>query len=167
MKARTILLLSAASLLLFAGFTSAKPPSTPAFDALKTLVGEWEGKAEGGAIYRASYKVVSAGSALMETLTTPDGSEMITMYHPDGGRVVMTHYCTQGNQPRMHTGPLAGPATEFNFSFVDATNLASPAAGHMRALVVTLKDKDHFTQKWTFRENGQEHTEVFHFTRKK
>ena len=147
MKARTILMLSATLLTLLAGFALAKPEPTAAFDALKTLVGEWEGKAEGGATYRASYKVVSAGSALMEALTTPDMSQMITMYHLDGNRIAMTHYCTRNNQPRMRTGPLAGQVKEFNFSFVDATNLPSPAAGHMHRLVVTLGDKDHFTQR--------------------
>ena len=166
MRARTIVMVSATVLTLLAGFALAKPEPTAAFDALKTLVGKWEAQGHNGT-YRASYKVVSAGNALMETLTTPDMAEMITLYHPDGNRIAMTHYCTHNNQPRMHTAPLPSPVKEFVFSFVDATNLPSPAAGHMHRLVVTLVDKDHFTQTWTWRENGTESLEVFRFTRKK
>ena len=28
-------------------------------------------------------------------------AEMITMYHPDGDGLALTHYCMLGNQPRM------------------------------------------------------------------
>jgi hypothetical protein len=38
----------------------------------------------------------------------------------------------------------------FTFDFLDATNLASPAAGHMHKMVLTIQDKDHFTEDWTY-----------------
>ncbi len=137
------------------------------FAKLKTLVGEWEGKTESGKVVRASYRLVSAGSALVETLSPPDESEMVTVYHPDGNRLMLTHYCNSNNQPRMRTEPIAGPANQLDFSFLDVANLSSPAAGHMHRLAITFEDTDHFTQKWTWRENGREVTEAFHFTRKR
>jgi hypothetical protein len=66
----------------------------------------------------------------------------------------------------MPTAAVTGPTTEFSFSFVRATNLASPTAGHMHHLTVALQDHDHFTEAWTWSEKGAEHTEIFHFTRK-
>ena len=41
-----------------------------------------------------------------------------------------------------------------------------PATGHLHHLTVTLQDREHFTQEWTWQEKGKAHTEVFHFTRK-
>lgn len=34
---------------------------------------------------------VLAGAAQMESMQTPDSSERITVYHPDGERLLMTH----------------------------------------------------------------------------
>ncbi len=167
MKERTIVMLTAITLVLYAASGRAQSPSGSAFDQLKTLVGEWEGKAENGKTYRASYKLVSAGSALLEVLNPPDESEMVTVYHADGNRVALTHYCSANNQPHMRTAAITSPAKEFDFSAVGVSNLASLTAGHMHSLVVTLDDKDHFTQKWTWRENGQDKVEVFHYTRKR
>ncbi len=36
----------------------------------------------------------------------------------------------------------------------------------MHQLVLILENNDRLTQKWTWRENGSDKTEVFHFTRK-
>ena len=80
---------------------------------------------------------------------------------------MLTHYCAANNQPRMRTEPITGPTNQFAFSFVDVANVPSPEAGHMHRLVVSLEGKDHLTQKWTWRDNGKEAAEVFHFTRKK
>ena len=166
MKLRTMLGLFA-GLVLFAGF--AVPQSKPAtgFDQLKTLAGEWEGKTENGKSVRVYYKVISGGSALLETLAPGGEPEMLTVYNLDGNHVMLTHYCSAGNQPRMRALAATPGAKEFNFAFLDATNLASPAAGHMHKLAIRLEDNDHFTQRWTWRDNGKEATEVFHFTRKK
>ncbi len=167
MRVRTMVMLTVVTLILFAAGGAAQAPSSPGFDQLKTLVGDWQGREENGKTYRASYKLVSGGHALLEVLTPPDESEMVTVYHQDGNRVAMTHYCTANNQPHMRTAALAGPAKELDFTSVGVSNLASPTAGHMHALVVILDDKDQFTQKWTWRENGKDRVEVFHFTRKK
>ncbi len=109
---------------------------------------------------------MSGGTALLESLTPADESEMVTLYSADGDHVAATHYCSTGNQPQMRTPPITGAVREFAFSFVSATNLPSPAAGHMHQLVLILENNDHLTQKWTWRENGSDKTEVFHFTRK-
>ena len=54
------------------------------------------------------------------------------MYAPDGDGVMMTHYRSmQYNQPRMRARGRRGERAGSAFTFVDATNLASPDAPHM------------------------------------
>jgi hypothetical protein len=144
-----------------------KPKTNASFEQLKSLTGEWEGSNAEGNTARLEYQVVSNGTALMERLHPAGEVEMVTMYSPDGPRVAVTHYCSSGNQPQMRTEALAAPAQKLTFEFVRASNLESPAAGHMGQLVLTMQDHDHFTQEWSWMENGKvAHRQVFHFTRK-
>lgn len=156
--------------LLVAVAAPAGPATSPAWEKLKSLVGEWDGTVSHGSEtmpVTISYTLVSSGTSLMERLTTPDGADMVTMYHPDGSRIMMTHYCAGGNQPRMRAKVPAGDVKSLAFSFVDATNLPNPKVEHMRGLVIRFDDADHFTQEWTHREAGKDATGVFKFTRKK
>ena len=157
------------ALVALATFSSAAPATNPAWEKMKSLVGDWEGTMAHGDMnmpVTVSYELVSGGTSLMERMNAPDHSnEMITMYYPDGSRIMMTHYCSEGNQPRMRADAVNGDAVAF--SFVDATGLASPQAEHMRRLVVKVQDADHFTQEWTHRKSGKEETGVFKYARKK
>ena len=114
---------------------------------------------------KVTYALVADGSAVMETLEPGDESAMITMYHPDGSRVMMTHYCSAHNQPRMRAEAATADPKTLTFNFVDATNLSSPSEGHMERLVVSFADPDHFTQEWTFKVKDQKQVEVFTFQR--
>lgn len=46
----------------------------------------------------------------------------LTLYHRDGDTVLATHYCPQGNQPRLNLGRERKPGM-LAFSFRDATDL--------------------------------------------
>jgi hypothetical protein len=157
------------ALVALAMFSPAAPGTNPAWEKMKSLVGEWEGTMRHGEMdmpVKVSYEIVSDGTSLMERMNVPDKShEMITMYYPDGSRIMMTHYCAEGNQPRMRADAVNGDTVAF--SFVDVTNLSSPQAEHMRRLVVKFADADHFTQEWTHRKSGKEETGVFKYARKK
>ena len=167
MKRTSIVLICAVALLGMAGVVDAGEKSHPGWDRLKTLVGDWEGTYGEKEPVRANYKLVSGGSALMETLH-PGGTEpeMVTMYHMDNGKLMMTHYCSESNQPRMRAGATSADASKLDFAFVDGTNITSES-GHMRRLVVTFQDPNHFEQRWTHAAKGQEHTGHFRFARKK
>lgn len=143
--------------------------NTPGFEKLKSLVGTWQAKTKDGQVTTVSYKIISAGSAVMETMShSKDEAAMVTIYHLDGDNLMMTHYCSANNQPRMRAEPVTGDPKALTFSYLDATNLASPDDGHMHKLVVTFQDKDHFTQEWTWWEKSKEAgTHVFQFERKK
>jgi len=142
------------------------PQVSKGFQRLSTLAGTWEGQTSDGKTMQVSYQVVSNGTALMERLAMAGEAEMVTLYSSDGPRVAVTHYCSSGNQPQMSTGPITSDLKEFSFSFVRATNLASPEDGHMHHLTLTLEDASHLAQQWTWMDHGKAHTETFKFTRK-
>jgi len=142
-----------------------KPAS--GFDRLKTLVGTWQAAGPQGRTLTNTMRLVSNGTALEEMSQSSEHDQMVTLYTADGDRLAMTHYCTAGNQPRMETLAITGDAKEFDFSFKGITNLMNPNAGHMHHLVIQIADEDHFTEQWTWRENGKDLIHMIHFTRNK
>jgi len=142
-----------------------KAKSAAAFERLISLVGEWEGTNSSGQV-KATYTLVSGGSALMERLKSANEPEMLTLYTLDGDHLLVTHYCSMGNQPQMRTASITELSDSLSFKIVQVTGMKSPDEGHMTALILTMPDKDHFTQKWTFRDKGKEQSDLFQFTRK-
>ncbi|HZI95503.1 MAG TPA: hypothetical protein VFE84_14750 [Patescibacteria group bacterium] len=134
------------------------------FDKLKTLVGEWDAKTSEGATVKVTYKLMSAGTALMETIGAND---MATLYHPDGDAVMLTHYCEANNQPRMRASRLSADGSTLDFKFVDVTNEAYSSAGIMKNVRITFQDADHFVQEWTYHKDGKETPEKFTYSRRK
>ncbi len=144
-----------------------------AFQKLQTLVGEWEGASADGRKAKTTFRLVANGSVLMEQFRFigeegDHASEMITMYHLDGDRLVLTHYCVAKNQPRMVATWNGEESSRFVFSFLDATNLESPNEGHMHRAELELVDRDRFRTEWTFMKDGEvAFDEPFEFTRKR
>jgi hypothetical protein len=131
---------------------------TEALAPFKALAGEWTGKMDmgdkGSFDVRAVYKVTSNGSAVVETLGPDTPFEMVTVIHPDGDKLVLTHYCASGNQPRMKTAPKPG-TDKVKFKFTDITNLKSPTTTHMHDVTYTFVSKDQLKADWTHFENGK------------
>jgi hypothetical protein len=146
-------------------FANERTTGALAFDQLKALVGEWEGTNEGSPT-KITYTLVSGGTALMERMQPAHEAEMITMYSADGDKIVVTHYCSEGNQPSMKTETLKAKANKYSFSLVSVSGLKSPDAGHMVGLVLTLVDKDHLKQDWTYTDKGKTSTNSFEFRRR-
>src|SRR5262249_6714086 len=110
--------------------------------------------------------LIAGGTALVEREQGENMPAMETVYHLDGGRLVLTHYCMMGNQPRMRAVAYDAATGEVKFDFVDATNLASPAAGHMHNATLRMVDANHLTSAWEFFENGRaKMTEAGQFVR--
>jgi len=157
--------------LLFGATVARASDASPgaAWEKLKTLVGTWQSTTAGhpGAV-TVTFRLVSNGSSLMETMDVPGHSEeMVTMYAPDGpsGRIVATHYCSAGNQPRMAAAGLDG--SRLDFQFLDATNVVDPDGELMRSLEIRFQDAGHFEQQWTSRANGKDQTGTFAYVRKR
>jgi hypothetical protein len=133
---------------------------------LLTLVGSWEGTMEEGdqkMPATVDVRMTGDGSAIMHVLGRDTPYEMVTMIHPDGKRLLATHYCAAHNQPRMALVPSAAP-NQVAFSFVDGTNIA-PGEEHMKGVVFTFVDADHHDEAWS--STGGSAPAAFKFTRKK
>ena len=143
-----------------------KKEASPEFNRMKALIGSWKGMDPGGQPITVSYTLVSEGTAILETLGPPEHKEsMVTMYHPDQGRLMLTHYCSMGNQPRLQLDPGKSSDSTLVFTFRDATNLTSPDEAHIHGLTVIFRDGKHFAQEWLSRANGKEERETFGYER--
>jgi hypothetical protein len=135
------------------------------FDKLKTLAGSWQGKSNSGQPVDVTFRVTSGGSAVLSEIMGEEN--MITMFHLDGDRLLLTHYCGTGNQPRMQATASPDGKT-LVFEFLDATNLGSPQAGHMHRVIFTFPDAEHHTEEWFFVQDGKEAAhQRFNLERKK
>lgn len=129
-----------------------------AFDLLKTLAGEWKGRSTKGWDDRLTIQVIAKGSVLLETseFDAHPGEKMVTTITPDRDRLLLTHYCVAGNQPRMAAAGVQQDGRTMVFTFIDGGNLASRDQGHMDKALYRLIDEDHFSTQWTWYEEGAE-----------
>lgn len=164
MKKQTRISVILAALALAATTALAQTDAQKAFTAIKNMPGTWEGKMPDGNTFQVTFKVVSGGSAVMSEILGKE--DMISVFNMDGpNRLLLTHYCSVGNQPRMQ-GSVSPDGKTVTFNFVDATNLATPDAGRMQSMVLTLLDENHHTEEWTFNNHGKEMKEIFDLRRK-
>jgi hypothetical protein len=162
MKKSSILSVTVAAIALTA-FASAQTDAQKAFASIKSLPGTWNGTTSQGPV-EVTFKTVSGGSAVMsEILGHEDMISMISLNGPD--KLLMTHYCSIGNQPRMQAS-VSPDGKIITFNFLDATNLATPDAGHMQKMILTIVDNNHHTEEWVYADHGQEHKELFDLHRK-
>lgn len=145
----------------FSGADTAAPKSDAekAFEKLKTLVGTWESD-DPKRPMSVKFRVTSNGSAILSEML--DGRDnMITMIHLDDGRLLVTHYCAAGNQPRM-VGKMSPDGKTVEFDFLDGTNFKS-TNGHMHGLIITLIDDTHHSEDLIFQSKDGKHERRVHF----
>jgi hypothetical protein len=145
--------LLAAAALQAAGPKSEDSAGPAAYARLKTLVGEWEADTQMGKAH-ISYELIAGGTSLVERESAEKMPAMLTVYYLDGDRLLLTHYCMAGNQPRMQARAFNPETGEVAFEFLDATNL-TPGGGHMHNAKIRIADHDHLNTEWEFYENGQ------------
>ena len=152
-------------LLIVAGCAMLPAQSGAAFERIKALDGQWKGKSGDGSPATTSFHTTAAGSAVLQMLGEGGQYEMPTVYHPDGERLMATHYCAAKNQPRMVLAPASAATSTLRFEFLDATNLASPEASHMIGVAIEFVDKDQIRQHWTSLDHGKQTVDIFDFVR--
>jgi hypothetical protein len=149
----------------------AETPISPqaAFERLKGLAGEWRGTSDEkdkGPAVTVTYKVTSNGSVVMETLFPGTEHEMITMYYLVGPRLVLTHYCSQANQPMMALTK-ASNADELIFDFAGGSNVKPKTDLHMHTVRIMFQGKDAITSEWDSYQAGKKaDTKKFFLNRK-
>ena len=132
------------------------------FDRMKGLVGVWEGKADMGKgveQFKVTYELTSAGNAIVEKFAAGQPHEMVTIYHDYNGKLVLTHYCSLGNQPHMELTTSGDGAMLFALS-EKAPNLVSLQETHMHAHGIVIDGKNSMTQTWTLYDKGAKANEV-------
>ena len=166
MKRTTLAVFTFTLLAALAAF--AQSSGQKSFDTIKSLAGNWEGKDSQGGAVAVSNRVTAGGSAVMSEIQTNmhgKSEDMISMINLDGDRVLLTHYCSAGNQPRMQA-TLSPDGKSITFTFVDATNLASADAPHMKSVTFNFIDDNHHTEEWHFAMRGKEMIQRFDLQRK-
>jgi len=141
-------------------------PQTPEWKKLTSLVGEWEGMMDVDGKptpIKLEIRMTGDGSAIMHWMDKDSPHEMVTMIHPDGKRLLATHYCAAHNQPRMAM-VLSKAPNQVAFQFVDGTNIG-PSEGYMKGVVFTFIDTDRHEEAWTH--SSSPTAAVFSYTRKK
>jgi hypothetical protein len=152
----------------FANPAGAQGGAADPFEQLKSLAGEWQATLPGFGTLTSSIRPVSNGKAVEETIGTPADNE-VSIYTRDERRILLTHFCAMtpdGHVARLETASLNGVPGTLTFVFRDAVNLHSLAAPHMRRVVMTFIDDNHFTEKWTRTENGKDTVFDLNFVRR-
>jgi hypothetical protein len=141
------------------------PKAAATLDRIKKLEGTWtmNGRAP-GPMMSIVFKPTAGGSAVIETMFPGTDEEMINLYTADGDKIVVTHYCKLGQQPRMKQADGSDEKT-IKFEFVEGGNIESRDEGHMDAVALSV-DGDKLTETWTFYANGKVvDQKAFEFTR--
>jgi hypothetical protein len=122
-----------------------------AFQQVKGLAGNWEGITDvgkGPQKIKASFRVTSAGSVLVETIFEGTPNEMVTIYHDDKNqRLGLTHYCGLNNQPKMVL--LGEKENTLEFDLAPDSSIDAAREPHMHALTFTFSGTNEITQHWT------------------
>jgi hypothetical protein len=140
---------------------------TAAFSRLKSLVGEWE--ADGGPMGKmhTTFELIAGGTAIVEHERHDQMPEMMTVYHMDGKRLMLTHYCMTGNQPRMEAKAYDASTGRLDFRFLDITNIGGPSAAYARNATFRFIDDKHLNASWEFIQDGKPQSHDMQYTRVK
>ena len=165
-------LLALAATLICAPAASAQDAATrAAFERLKSLVGTWDATEQGNPKFAevVVYSLTGRGTTLIEDMKVPASpmGHMLTAYHLDSGKLVLTHFCGAGNQPRMRLKTINDSGRRLSFEMYDITNLAEPKAYHSTRVDVQVQSDDKVDLTYSGVWEGKEITQVFQLHRKR
>lgn len=126
------------------------------FAKIQSLVGDWQGKLPDGNDIEISYEKINGG-AIVERYRSKDTMwwNMSTAYHLDNEKIMMSHYCSWGNHPRMSAVIDSTDVKKIDFNFLDIAQ-NEPENGYMRDLQIEIIDSDHVVHYWQWREDGKD-----------
>jgi hypothetical protein len=147
----------------------AKSPALQAFEKLKALEGEWidvDGAFGQKGKVAVTYKVTGGGHTVVETFPAGTPQEMVTVYYLEGGKVVLTHYCSGNNQPRMTSDGLHGNSLAFDFA--GGANIEPNTTSHMHNAKIEFLSSDEIKATWQNWSSGKpDHAASFRVVRKR
>lgn len=134
---------------------SERAASVSNFDRIKALTGDWYlvggnrlGKELAPDLTKPflSYEISSGGHSVIEKLFVSTPKEMTTVYYLSNGHLMMDHYCSLGNQPRMVANPSA--EDEIAFRLVDVGNMANPDDLHISSHALEFRASGELVAHW-------------------
>jgi hypothetical protein len=135
------------------------PSATQVFRQLGNLVGTWSGHSPNGSPHTVTFRYTAAQSVLVETWTLGAGRESMTVYALDGDHLLATHYCPQGNQPRLEYAGV-DKAGRWQFRFRDGSNLREKGHSHQQAFWIKLQNDGTFERGETYVDNDAASSEA-------
>jgi hypothetical protein len=124
-----------------------------AYETLKKLAGEWQGTDgdSGGTRFR-----VTAGGHTVEEIMFPGTDyEMVNMYHLSGDELVVTHYCSSGNQPEMKLDTAASKPGDLVFAFAGGKKLDPARDNHIHGARLVIEG-DKLREEWSSWNEGKD-----------
>jgi hypothetical protein len=132
-------------------------PARIAFERFKKLAGEWKGKSTKGWEASVQFQTIAGGTVVTETSFDAHPTEtMMTMFHLDSDRLMLTHYCVAKNQPRLLATSFEDDGRKVTFTFLDGTGMPSRNRGHMDKAVFRFVDDNRVSSQWTWYQDGKE-----------
>lgn len=123
------------------------PDAAAALAALTRLAGTWRDAERPASPLRVHFYLVAGGTVLVEDWRRGDTPHSLTLYHRDGAALIATHYCPQGNQPRLE---LRMADAQLQFGLRDVTDLDS-GESHQHALGFDLSNPSRPVRSETYR----------------
>lgn len=137
--------------------TPATSAKTLSLEDLAFLQGNWKIENpvdEREENFRLRYHFISRDSALVEVYGDPQKQTTETIIHADANRLMATHYCARGNQPRLIATEKQN--NQIQFRFLDITNLKNPNDPHMVRMTFRFIDKTKIQKEEVYKVNGKE-----------
>ncbi len=129
-----------------------------ALERMKRLAGNWEGTGDfgqGSQKIKASYKLTSAGSTIVETFHVGSPHEMISVYHDDKNKkLTMTHYCSVANQPKLALKGYENDKLTMDLLANSEIDVAKDE--HIHAATIQFNGEDSMTHNWTSYKDGKQ-----------
>ena len=125
------------------------------FERIKALSGEWYmtgGNRLGKELEPnldepfVFYEVSSNGHSVIEKLYYREPGEMTSVYYLDKGHLMMDHYCSLGNQPRMIA--ISNADDQVDFHLVGVGNMPNKDDLHISSHALEFHDSGELTAHW-------------------
>jgi hypothetical protein len=141
-----------------------KISAADAFAHLTRIVGTWRPENKPDSPIRIRFYLTARGTVLVESWEANGQPHSLTLYHRDGEGLLATHYCPQGNQPRLALA--GGDVTGIRFAFRDATDLQPATESHQHELWFDLSDPERPVRGETYHsKDGRGTPERMHLVR--
>ena len=130
------------------------------FEVFQSLKGSWMIRAGDKTLpFQMTYDVESHATIVAEQF----GKEL-SVFYVDGSSLLMTHFCSRGNQPRLKLKS-GGRAGRYEFEMFDITNLKEASDAHVEKIIYEILDMQHVNLEIIWKKGAGEESEKYVLTK--